>query len=190
MMLDGPASSSGSPLVILTLLNDLVERYYLAAKLYNAKYVLRIPADNPTPEPEEIDKIIRHHISLNRPGFSSNLSSMLNNQYPDGIGAEIFDFKLLEEVRNSQNCSRLREHVHLNFYDYQSQIPFNPLWCPISTIQCPESFSRPSLVLDVNTIEQYNFMSELYNYLYPRNPHFHISDIIMWYDHIYTKRHL
>ena len=64
----------------------------------SANYIVRLPADNAVPEPNEIDKIISHHLSLNRRGFSSNLSSFFNSGYPDGIGAEIFDFSLLSEA--------------------------------------------------------------------------------------------
>ena len=55
-------------------------------------------------------------------------------------------------------------------------------WCPVSTVRCPEGFRRPDLVLDVNTPAQYEFMRALYEYLYPRNPEFHITDTIRWYD--------
>ena len=49
----------------------------------------------------------------------------------------------------------------------------------------PTEFRRPDLVLDVNTPEQYEFMRSLYEYLYPRKPEFHITDIIAWYDGVY-----
>jgi len=167
--------------------NDLIERYYQAAIESKADYVVRLPADNPTPEPEEIDRIIDHHLSLGRRGFSSNLSVIHDNEYPDGIGAEIFDFSLLEEVRAKKLDQRLREHVHLNFYDYSTSNAVDTEWCPISTIKCPESFRRPDLILDVNTQEQYEFMRALYDYLYPRNSNFHITDTIYWYDNIYNR---
>jgi len=166
--------------------DDLVERYYQAAIWTNADYVVRLPADNPTPEPEEIDRIIDHHLSLGRRGFSSNLSVIDNNQYPDGIGAEIFDFSLLEEARAKGPDQRLREHVHLNFFDYSTGKPVDLAWCPISTVKCPEGFRRPDLILDVNTQEQYEFMRSLYEYLYPRKPQFHISDTINWFDNVYS----
>jgi spore coat polysaccharide biosynthesis protein SpsF len=167
--------------------SDLVERYYQAALGTNADVIGRLPADNATPEPGEIDRIVDFHLSLGRRGFSSNLSTIGDSEYPDGIGAEMFDFSLLEEARARHTDPRQREHVHLNFFDYSNNQPVDANWCPVSTIKCPEGFRRPDLVLDVNTPEQYEFMRALYEYLYPLNPEFHITDTIRWYDDVYLK---
>ena len=169
--------------------NNLIERFYQAALQFNADYIVRLPADNPTPEPDEIDRIINHHIALDHPGFSSNLAAIGNSEYPDGIGAEIFSFSLLEEVRSKKPDKQKQEHIHLNFFDYNTGLAVDQSWCPISTLKCPAGFRRPDLVLDVNTSEQYHFMCELYDYLYPINANFNIVDIIKWYDEIYLKSH-
>jgi spore coat polysaccharide biosynthesis protein SpsF len=168
--------------------DDLVERYYQAALASRADVVGRLPADNATPEPSEIDRIVEHHLSLGRRGFSSNLSVIGDSGYPDGIGAEVFDFSLLAEARERHADPRQREHVHLNFFDYGRQQPVDADWCPISTLSCPPEFRRPDLVLDVNTPEQYEFMRQLYAALYPRNPAFHITDIIRWVDAEYSRK--
>jgi spore coat polysaccharide biosynthesis protein SpsF len=165
--------------------NDVVERFFQASLEHKAEIIVRIPADNTTPQPEEVDRIIEHHLTLGRPGFSSNLSVIDNSGYPDGIGAEVFDFVMLKDARNFNLEPMKREHVHLNFYDYDSGKAIDPKWCPISTVKCPQVFRRPELILDVNTIEQYIFMKELYEALYPANPEFSIVDIIEWYDNIY-----
>lgn len=167
--------------------NDLVERYYQAALWAGAEVIGRLPADNATPEPSEIDRIVDFHLSRHGRGFSSNLSTIGDSEYPDGIGAEMFDFSLLEEARARNSDPRQREHVHLNFFDYSTNQPVDADWCPVSTIKCPEGFRRPDLVLDVNTLEQYEFMRALYEYLYPRNPEFSITDTIRWYDDVYLK---
>jgi spore coat polysaccharide biosynthesis protein SpsF len=99
----------------------------------------------------------------------------------------MFDFSLLEEARAKYNDPLQREHVHLNFYDYGLVRPVDSNWCPISTVKCPEGFRRPDLILDVNTQEQYEFMRKLYEYLYPRNPNFHVTDTIRWYDEVYRQ---
>lgn len=168
--------------------NDLVDRHYQAALLYQANVIVRIPADNTTPQPEEIDRIIDHHLSLNRPGFSSNLSVIDNSGYPDGIGAEVFDFSLLADVKKKVRDPFKCEHVHLNFYNYETGEAVDTDWCPISTVQCPQEFRRPDLILDVNTKDQYDFMVQLYDALYYKNSHFDIRDIISWYDNEYQKK--
>ena len=168
---------------------DLVERYYQAALWSGADVIGRLPADNATPEPAEIDRIVDSHLSLGKRGFSSNLSVINNSGYPDGIGAEIFDFSMLADAYEKNGDASQREHVHLNFYNYSLGIAVDEKWCPVNTIECPSEFKRPDLILDVNTIEQYQFMAELYGYLYPRNPNFHITDIIRWYDNVYLPSH-
>ena len=167
--------------------SNLLERYYKAALKTKADYIVRLPADNATPEPIEIDKIIDHHISLNRRGFSSNLSSFFDSGYPDGIGAEIFDFCLLEESYNRENSQEKLEHVHLNFFDYSTEKAVDIKWCPVSTIKCPKEYRRPDLILDINTNDQYLFLKELYDYIYPINPNFSILDTIYWYENVYKK---
>jgi len=167
--------------------HDVLDRYYKAAFAHKAHFICRLPADNATPEPSEMDRIISHHLENNREGFSSNLSVINNSGYPDGIGLEVFSFKQLEFAwKNNHNLNQ-REHVHLNFYDYSKNLPVDGERCPVSTVMCPSGFRRPDLVLDVNTQSQYVFMKSLYEYLYPKNENFNIVDIINWYDEVYCK---
>ncbi len=170
--------------------NDLVDRYYQAAKYFGSDYICRLPADNPTPEPTEIDRIVDYHLKLDKKGFSSNLAEINGSGYPDGIGAEIFSFELLAYVRDKYLDPLKREHIHLNFYDYVTGNIVDKSFCPVNTLKCPYSFRRPDLILDVNTQEQYLFMKKLYEYLYPKNNKFSIIDIINWYDNIYIKSRL
>ncbi len=159
--------------------NDLLDRYYQAAKKYRLDIILRIPADNVASEPEEIDKIVNFY-NNNHFDFCSNLSEVFNNGYPDGIGAEIFSFDSLERVWKMESSSQKREHVHLNFFDYQIQQPVEGI--TVGTVMCPKEFARPDVVLDVNTKEQYLKMAKMYDDLYPCNKNFSIIDIINWWN--------
>ena len=167
--------------------DDLVDRYYQAAKKFKATIVGRLPADNPMPEPYEIDRIIDYHKKSDN-AFSSNLLEVFGNGYPDGIGAEMIDFTALETVWNECNNPEWREHVHLNFFNYIDQKQVDKRFS-VGTIECPENFRRPEIILDVNTQEQYEFIKQIYEYHYYDNPYFHITDIINWYDQIYLKKH-
>jgi len=165
--------------------DDVLDRYYQASKVYDADIVLRLPADNATPEPSEIGRIIDYHIASGN-AYSSNLAQVLNNGYPDGIGAEAISFWALEKIWKECHDPHWREHPHLNFFDYDSQKIINPDVFKVGTVQCPQEFRRPDVVLDVNTLDEYHFIYELYEYLYPRNPNFHITDTIKWYDEVYV----
>ena len=166
---------------------DVLDRYYQAALIANADYIVRIPADNPVSEPIEIDRIILHHLNLNRRGFSSNLAQIGDSGYPDGIGAEIFDFSLLREAWENNHEPEKREHVHLNFFNYDSGVEANKEWCPTSTINCPKSYARPDLILDINEMHQYQYFKKMYDELYIVNPNFGIADIIKWHDENNSK---
>jgi spore coat polysaccharide biosynthesis protein SpsF len=161
---------------------DVLDRYYAAAKTFSADYIVRIPADNPVSQPEEIDRVIEHHLGLGRPGFSSNLAEVLGSGYPDGIGAEIFDFCLLKDAWQNNSDQEQREHVHLNFYNYKTKCAVDETWCPISSPKCPPSFARPDLILDINEKQQYKYFVKMYDDLYYKDPCFGILDIIEWHE--------
>jgi spore coat polysaccharide biosynthesis protein SpsF len=167
--------------------NDLVDRYYQAALQHKAGTVVRLPADNPVPEPGEIDRIIEYHFQ-GESDFSSNLSQVFGNGYPDGIGAEVFSLDCLAQVWREVTDPHRREHPHLNFFDYKTQRAASPDRYRIGTIPCPAEFARPEVVLDVNTREEYDVMADLYHDLYPGNPQFGIRDILPWWDARFPHR--
>lgn len=167
--------------------NDLVERYYQAARQHQAALVVRVPGDNPVIEPAEIDRIVAFHRTADV-AFSTNLSPVFANGYPDGIGAEVISFKALEEVWRTETDPRRREHPHLNFLDYHKQLPAQPAKFKVGTIPCPAAYARPDLVLDVNTQEEYDYIKVLYDSLYPWKHEFSITDVIEWHDNVYMNK--
>ena len=162
--------------------NDLVDRYYQAAKEFKAGVVVRLCADNPMVEPEEIDRVVKYHLASGN-DFSSNTHNIDGNGYPDGLGAEVYNFETFEALWKITSNPRNREHPHS--YIYENRDKFK-----VGTIPCPEEFKRPELKLDVNTEEEYNFIKTIYEYWYPKKRDFHITDIIQWYDTVYQKKNL
>lgn len=164
--------------------NDLVDRYYQAALKYKADLVLRLPGDNPIPDPKEYEKLIKFHMNSNF-DFSSNIMNFKNNGYPDGIGVEIFTFESLkyiwENVKNEFN----REHVATNYYDYINDKYPNHTNFNIGTINCSSEIRRPNLCLDINTKSEYIFINKIFEYF--KNSEFTTLDLINWYDNKYKK---
>jgi spore coat polysaccharide biosynthesis protein SpsF len=161
---------------------DVRDRYLKAAEKFQADYVLRIPADNPMPDSNEIDKLIEFHLGNNSSGFSSNLAQVNNSEYLDGIGAEIFSTKLLQESVARSSSDTVKEHVHRNFFDYSTQTPVDSSWCPIASPKAPAELRRPDIILDVNTMDDYTKIKRIYDHLYPQNPNFSTVDVINFID--------
>ena len=124
---------------------------------------------------------------LSNRNYGISVMSRSHIAYPDGIGAEVFSFDLLHKAWLKNLGQKYREHVHLNFFDYESQLAFDETTCPVKTISCPELFRRPDIILDINTLSQYEFAKKLYEYLYPKNKTFAIQDILQWHDTVYAE---
>lgn len=162
--------------------SDLVSRHLLVASRFNADFIVRIPGDNPIPHASEIDRIVDFHLQSNVDGFSTNLSEVFGSGYPDGIGAEIFSSQVLEEISYSKTSKRQREHLHLNFFDYENQTETTPIIYPVRTVRCPELFSRPDIILDINTNRDFEYFRTMFKDLGTTRPH--IQDIIPWHDQV------
>jgi spore coat polysaccharide biosynthesis protein SpsF len=161
---------------------DVRDRYLKAAERFEADFILRIPADNPMPDWHEIDKLIDFHLEHNPSGFSSNLAQVNDSGYLDGIGAEIFSTKLLQESVARSSSDTVKEHVHRNFFDYSTQTPVDSSWCPIASPKAPAELRRPDIILDVNTMDDYTKIKRIYDNLYPKNPNFTTVDVISFLD--------
>jgi spore coat polysaccharide biosynthesis protein SpsF len=161
---------------------DVRNRYLKAAEQFQADFIIRIPADNPMPDSNEIDKLIEFHLEHNPSGFSSNLAQVNNSEYLDGIGAEIFSTKLLQESVARSSSDTVKEHVHRNFFDYSTQTPVDSYWCPIASPKAPAELRRPDIILDVNTMDDYTKIKRIYDNLYPKNPNFTTEDVINFID--------
>jgi spore coat polysaccharide biosynthesis protein SpsF (cytidylyltransferase family) len=143
---------------------------------------MRIPADNPMPDRNEIDKLVEFHLENNPFGFSSNLAQISNSGYLDGVGAEMFSTKILEESVARSSSDNVKEHLHRNFFDYSTQTPVDSSWCPIASPIAPAEISRPDIILDVNTMDDYIKVKRIYDNLYPKNPNFTTVDVINFLD--------
>ena len=86
---------------------DVLDRFYQAAKPYNADYVVRLTSDCPLIDPNLIDKIIKIAIK-SEVDYCSNT---LVESYPDGQDIEVFSFSSLEKAWNESKLNSERDHV-------------------------------------------------------------------------------
>lgn len=86
-------------------LDDVLDRYYKAAKYYNADYIVRITADCPVIDPSVVDEVVTSAVSDDYDQF------YLSGSFPDGLDVEVFKFQALEIAWSNAQLKSEREHV-------------------------------------------------------------------------------
>jgi spore coat polysaccharide biosynthesis protein SpsF len=86
--------------------DDVLDRYYSCAKEFHFKHIVRITADNPFIDIEELENLIKFHLSGNF-DYTQSMDTL-----PVGVGAEIFSFDALEKSNLFSTTQMHREHVN------------------------------------------------------------------------------
>lgn len=136
--------------------NDVLERVCKAARERGATTVLRICADNPLIDPEALDSLIEFYHDT-RPDYAYNHIPR-DNLWPDGLGAEILSYALLEHVNHEASQPAQREHCLNYIWDNRNSFAiatFNP---------ADEKLRRPEIKLDLDSASDYERLCAL-------NPH-------------------
>jgi len=87
--------------------NDVLDRYYQAAKAFGADPVIRVTADCPVIDPVIVDEVIEGFFAGNYDVYG------LGGEFPDGLDCECFAFWVLEDARKRATLPSEREHVGL-----------------------------------------------------------------------------
>ena len=86
---------------------DVLDRYFNAAKLFNPSAIIRITGDCPLIDHSIVDSMIECYYE-NKVDYLSNIDPPT---YPDGLDVEIFSFKALKVAFNNATKPYEREHV-------------------------------------------------------------------------------
>jgi len=151
-------------------LNDLLDRHYQLACEYNADALVKIPSDCPLIDPLIIDQVIGYFLQ-NYPAFDF-VSNLHPPSYPDGNDVEIMSFGMLKTAWLKANRDFEREHT--TPYIWENPSTFN-----IGNITWPtgRNFSK-SHRFTIDYKEDYYFILEVYNTLFPVKPRFGLDDIL------------
>ena len=132
---------------------DLIDRFYNAAKEWNADHVVRLTGDCPFVSGEEIDHLIDFY-NTGEYDYAYNHIPLKNN-YPDGIGAEIMPFEVLEKLHKETTELYDREHV-------STYIRSHPEIFEIGTFDPKDRrLHFPGIRLDLDTQQDYEKLSQL-----------------------------
>lgn len=151
---------------------DVLSRYYYAAKENEADIVVRITSDCPLIDSEISEKIIRFYLD-NMDKFDY-VSNTIERTYPRGLDTEVFSFTALEKAFNEAENERDREHVTPYIWD-------NPEIFRIFSYINSENYSNLRWTLD--TEDDFKLIKSIYRYLYNKNNNsFYMNEILNLYN--------
>jgi len=101
--------------------NDVLERYYKAAKKYKALNIVRITGDCPLIDPKVVDEVIINFFEK-KVDYASNVNPPT---YPDGLDVEVFKFSALEFAFFKAKDPLEREHVTPFILNHDKFTKFN-----------------------------------------------------------------
>ena len=86
---------------------NVLERFFNAAKIFNANTVVRITGDCPLIDSEIVDKVINYYF-ISDCDYASNT---ICPTFPDGLDVEVFSFRALKQAFLQAKTDHEKEHV-------------------------------------------------------------------------------
>lgn len=146
-------------------LDDVLERFLLAAEPYGPEWIVRLTGDCPVADPEVIDAAVHQALT----GDYDYVSNTIEPTYPDGLDVEVVRADVLEMARREAKLGSEREHV----------TPFvhkQPERFRLGQIKNTQNLSH--LRWTVDEPQDFELIARFYELLYPQNPDFRQQDIL------------
>lgn len=147
--------------------NDVLDRYYQAAKLLQPEYVIRITADCPLFDWRYLD------MAIEQLEDNTDYLTELTESFPDGLDLEIIKFSALKGAWKEACLSSEREHVTVYIRNHRAQFKIQNFECPISGI----GHKRWTLDQD----EDYILISDIYEHFMSNGKEDFVTEDILDY---------
>ncbi|MDA8532803.1 glycosyltransferase family protein [Candidatus Pelagibacter bacterium] len=144
-------------------LEDVLDRYYHAAKIYHADPIVRITCDCPVIDPVVVDMIINGYLSGEYDCYG------LGGKFPDGLDCTVYSFSALEKAWREAKLKSEREHVG-------PYIEKNPNLFKNGSLELFQNLDHHRWTLDVH--DDYELLNKIFNALYRPDSPFLVNEIL------------
>ena len=151
-------------------LENVLDRFYQAARRYRSEHIVRLTGDCPLNDPKLIDSLIEFYFRQDCDYASNSRPPTL----PDGLDAEIFRFQALEQTWREATDRYYLEHVTPFIVSQPGR--FN-----LANYSYEENYSH--LRWTVDEPEDFQFVELVYEALYHVNPCFGMKDVLALLKH-------
>lgn len=149
---------------------DVLSRYYYAAKENNVDIVVRITSDCPLIDPKIVDYVVQCYRNNEYDLVTNAGVDSLKRTYPRGLDVAVFSFDVLEDSFINAKEQYHREHVTPYIYENGK----------IYYFQNSINYSYHRWTLDTN--EDFELIKNIYNELYTEEHKFYMHDIIRLFE--------
>jgi spore coat polysaccharide biosynthesis protein SpsF len=147
--------------------DDVLDRYYQTATLWNADIIVRITSDCPLIDSGVVDKVICSYLK-NKNNFNGS-SNVIKRTYPRGLDTEVISFSALERVWNDAKKDYQREHVTIYIYEHAGKFK-------LYSVENDKDLSHYRWTVDEK--KDLKFVREIYKLLYREENIFSMNDIL------------
>ena len=149
--------------------DDVLDRYYQAAKSFAAPVIVRITSDCPLIDPGVTDEVIRYYlVNKDRFDYVSNVSK---RTFPRGLDTEVFSFRTLEKCWCEAEKTYEREHVTIYIREH-------PHIFKSGNVEAKGKLRNPRLRLTLDQGEDLDVIRAIYGKLYVPGKIFSTEEII------------
>lgn len=144
--------------------DDVLARYYHAAQAFQVGLVVRITSDCPLMDPRVVDEVVDFYLANQQKfDYVTNRES-----YPTGMDVEVFPAVCLKEAFEKASLAYEREHVTPYFYTHPEKYRIGYYHF---------KYNARHYRWTVDTPEDFDLISRLLMYCYPRKAVFSMEDI-------------
>lgn len=147
--------------------NDVLLRYYEAAREHNANAIVRVTSDCPLIDPFVIEKVLAFYVDSR--GKYDYVANTLQRTYPRGMDTEVFSMTVLATAH--QQATQKPEREHVTAYIYRNHEQFR-----LGNVAYSSNESRHRWTVD--TAEDFELIKRIIEALYPTNNCFTLEDCL------------
>lgn len=145
--------------------NDVLDRFYQAARTFNLSHIVRITADCPLIDPGIIDAVVNYY----RKCKADYCSNALEPTFPDGEDVEVFSFNALSAAWQNARLQSEREHVTPYIKKHPERFKL---------ISFKNNFDLSAKRWTLDEKKDFQFIKSVLESLYPKSPMFTMDDVL------------
>ncbi len=147
--------------------SDVLSRVVGAAKAYDADIIVETCGDSPLIDPAVVDKVTSDFFI----GGTDYTWNAMTYNVPPGSDIRVFTTAALDHIHRTSDDPADREHVSIHFYEHRDKYR-------VRDVKTELPLGTRKLRLSVDTPEDFQFATKIFEELYPLNPCFSTGDII------------